>query len=108
MLEDDFKKKIIHAIQNQIFLNIKYRNANGVKDEKNIAPYDLFTKKGKNGIIRDFLLGCSVKYLHDMDGFSKYLEDIENITILNSHFSGAEVNRLLKYPKKSPTIKRNW
>jgi predicted DNA-binding transcriptional regulator YafY len=103
MFNNGYKQNIIDAIQKKLFLNIKYRDKEGGIKEKKVAPYDLFSKSGK-----DFLLGCSKEYLQNMEGFSKYIDDIEQIVITNESFLGEEVRRTLDYPSRQPNIQRNW
>ena len=107
MSKDDFKEKIIHAIQNQLMLEIRYRKVSREWDKRIIAPYDLFPKRDKNEFEKYFLQGCSEK-CGELSGFSTYLENIEVVDILDKNFSGEEVKKVLSYPNKQPYISRNW
>lgn len=107
MFDNDLKQKIINSIQSQQMLEIRYRKVNGEWDEKTIAPYDLYPKRDKNGHERDCLWGCSEKYGQIEKGFSTYLENIDQMIVLDKHFSGREVERILD-PKNQPYISRNW
>ncbi len=107
MFNNDLEQKIIHAIQNQLMLEIRYRKISGERDSKIVAPYDLFPKTSRDGHKKDFLQGCSESH-GELSGFSAYLDGIESVNVLSRNFSGEDVKRVLSYPNKQPYIERNW
>lgn len=106
---ENIKGEIIEAIQNQNLIKIYFHKENSCqRDERSIAPYDIYSRVDKSGRERDYLLGYSEENFNIPDRpFSQYLDNIESVTILDKKFNGHELRGLLK-PKNLPNIPRNW
>lgn len=108
MFGNNFEQEIIEAIQKRLMLEIQYRKVSGEFDEKVIAPYDLYPDEDKEGYQQERLLGCSEESGRLTSGFSTYLENIEQLTVLDRRFLGEDVKEILNFPDKQPYIERNW
>ena len=109
MIMENIKGKIIEAIQNQSLVKIYFHKEDShQREERNIAPYDIYPQKDKGGRERDYLLGYSEENFNIPDRpFSQYLNNIESSTILDKKFDGQGLKRLLN-PKNPPNIPRSW
>ena len=108
-LNGEIKKDIVKAIQNQNLIKIYFHKEDSYqREERNIAPYDIYPQKDKSGRERDYLIGYSEENFDIPDRpFSQYLDNMEGATILDKKFDGQELKRLLN-PKNRPYISRNW
>ncbi len=105
-----YKEKIINAIQGQNMLRINFRKeTDNSFVERDMAPYDVFPKEDpKSRLQRDILLGYDYSdFNHKGHVATVYLDTIQNVTVLNENFNGAEIKKLIN-PKQSPNISRNW
>lgn len=105
-----YKSTLIEAIQNQQMLRIRWKKeTTGQYSECDIAPYDVFPKSKKDSYIeRDILLGVERERFGYKDHVASiYLDTIYSAEILNEHFDGNEIKRIIN-PKDGPVILRNW
>lgn len=105
-----YKQTIISAIQSQQMIRVNFKKeTTGEFVTRDIAPYDVFPQKKKDGFFEeDYLLGLTDPHSpHKEHPACVYLSNISNVDILNEFFDGDEIKRILN-PKKQPNIPRNW
>lgn len=105
----DIENTLISAIKNQQIVEIQFRKETD-QDwvEREVAPYDVFDRRDKDGHYRRALLGYCWEHKNYKEApILVYLDTIDDVRLLNKKFNGPEVRRLIN-PKEPPNILRNW